>query len=61
MAKRALKIQLSSPDGDITLEELNSIKESLNAMEDWQLTGERIESVQNYFIWASCDGGTDNG
>lgn len=53
--KRELSILLSSPNKDISPEELKSISETLNNMEDWQLTGERIEDVQNFIINAQCN------
>ena len=48
--KRELSILLTSPNGDITPQELALIADQLNCMEDWQLTGEREEDVQNFVI-----------
>lgn len=55
MAKRILRIHLNSPDDDISPEELDKICEVLNHLEDWQLTGERIEDVSNFVISATYD------
>ena len=53
MAKRILRVDLSSPDNNITPDELARITLVLNEMEDWQLTGERDEDVQDFAISAS--------
>ena len=53
--KRVLRVHLNSPDNDISPEELSKIRDVLNSMEDWQLTGEGIEDVQNFTISASYD------
>lgn len=41
MTKRILRVDVSSPNSDITPDELAKIVDVLNTMEDWQLTGER--------------------
>ena len=48
--KRELSVFLSSPNNDISPDELKRLTNSLNSMEDWQLTGEREEDVQDFFI-----------
>jgi len=50
---RVVTIKVASPNGDVSPEELASIRDVLTTMEDWQLMGENEDAVGNFRIEAT--------
>ena len=54
--KRTVKVTLRS--GELSQEELHKLAEILKTYEDWQLTGERVEDVSNFYLQVEVTDGS---